>query len=128
MFGLVMVLSVVAAQAQTSVRAKAHIPFDFKIGQKTYQSGEYTLGWSEGVLKIQNRRNGKARLILMNPGKTSRDANVSKLVFDRLNDQYFLSEIITPGGGAKFRKSKREERLAKEAKPLTETVALQKQD
>ncbi len=126
MFGLVMVLSVIAAQAQTVVSAKAHIPFDFKIGQKTYQSGDYNLGWTQSVIKIQNRQNGKPRLVLMNPGEVSQEMNVSKLVFERFNDQCFLAEIITPNGNTKFRKSKLEERLAKEVKPFRETVAMQK--
>jgi hypothetical protein len=126
MFGLVTVLSVIAVYAQTDVRGKAHIPFDFKIGKKNYQSGEYTLGWTtQGVLMIQNRQNGKARVALMNPGNVSREPNVSKLVFERFNDQYFLAEIITPNGSTKFRKSKLEERLAKERRPLRETVAVQ---
>jgi hypothetical protein len=64
----------------------------------------------------------------MNLGKTSRQMNATQLVFERFYDQYFLAEIITPGGNTKFRKSKLEERLAKEGKPFREIVAMQKQD
>ncbi len=126
MFGLVMILSIIAAQAQTVVSTKSHIPFDFKIGQKTYRSGDYNLGWTQSVIKIQNRENRMARLVLMNTGEVSQEMNVFKLVFERFNDQYFLAEIITPNGSTKFRKSKLEERLAKEGKPFRETIAMQK--
>lgn len=41
--GLLAVLAVVSAQAQTDGRYKAQIPFDFSIGGKTYQPGSYLI-------------------------------------------------------------------------------------
>ena len=88
---LVMVLAVSSAHAQTF--AKAHIPFDFNIDQQVYQSGDYTLGWtsasSKKALTIQNQQTGKASVVMVNPKERDNARDVSQLLFNRYNNQYF---------------------------------------
>jgi hypothetical protein len=62
----------------------------------------------------------------VNPKEVTYVTNVSKLLFNRFDNQYFLAEMITPRGGAEFQKSKTELRLAKAAKPVKQTVAMVK--
>ena len=67
LIGMMFLLTVVSAQAQTTGRYRAHIPFDFTIGQETFQAGDYVVSLamptsSHTTLKLWNTTSGKARV------------------------------------------------------------------
>ena len=120
---------IISAQAQMRTQYRAQVPFDFKIGGQAFQAGDYVLGLtdpssSNRTLTIREMNSGKAKIIMMIPKENNERLNVSKLVFNRYNDRYYLSEMITPTLGAKFRKTKNEVMIAEQQKSKSETVAV----
>jgi hypothetical protein len=120
------VLMVPATQAQSIW--KAEIPFDFAVGNKWLPAGEYQVERrSQRVMLIQStdaRSSALAMTIEVHAGKTS---DVTKLVFNRYGDQYFLSKIWTRSSdtGRELTKSRLEREVAAQSrvKPAATTVA-----
>ena len=101
------------------------MPFDFKVGGQTFQAGDYVLGlMNPTALTIRDMKSGNAKFISIMPRENNERLNVSKLVFNRYGDRYYLSEMITPTLGAEFRKTKNEVLIAEKQKSKSETVAV----
>src|SRR5436190_24108489 len=88
--GLVMVL-MVSAQAQY----KVHIPFDFSVGIADLKAGDYVINLtnqssSQQAVTIRETKTGAAKIVLVVPKVTDEMADISKLVFHRYENQYFL--------------------------------------
>ena len=47
LIGMMFLLTVVSAQAQTTGRYRAHIPFDFTIEKETFQAGDYVISFED---------------------------------------------------------------------------------
>jgi len=92
LFALVSSLTIGIASAQERA-VKADVPFDFTVGNKLVPAGTYTISAvSYDVIEVQNSDNHVALLTT-----TTHDPNESKankLVFDKIGDQYFLSEVL----------------------------------
>jgi hypothetical protein len=92
LFALVSSITIGMASAQERA-VKADVPFDFTVANKLVPAGTYTIfPASYGVLKIQNSDSHVAILTT-----TTHDANESKtnkLVFNKIGNQYFLSEVL----------------------------------
>jgi hypothetical protein len=122
--GLVMGL-IISAQAQMRTEYRAHVPFDFKVGGQTFQAGDYVLGlMNQTALTIRDMKSGNAKFISIMPRENNERLNVSKLVFNRYGDRYYLSEMITPTLGAEFRRTKNEVLIAEKQKSKPEAVAV----
>ena len=88
--------------AQISRQYKAHIPFDFTIGNKEVKSGDYLIRPADGVSNqrgviLQELSTGKARLI----GQALISSNVSNkqgsLTFVKSGDAWILRDVMTDG-------------------------------
>jgi hypothetical protein len=106
-----------AAQAQTT-NVKASIPFDFVVGNHAYPAGEYTvksMGESGVAIRIDNADESEKGITLSDVCSSGRPATGTKLVFQRLGNNYFLYQIWTEGSslGREFPKSKTQVQLAK---------------
>lgn len=117
----------VSAQAQTQYRA--HIPFDFNVGNRTLPTGDYVIeltsrSTSQNVLTILETKSGEAKIVQAIPKEANGMSEISKLVFNRYDNEYFLAQMITPTLSAEFRKTKVESRLVKTQKPNRETVTM----
>ena len=117
LFALTVLLLATAAQAQTT-NVKASIPFDFVVGDHAYSAGEYSVKSMaiDGVaIRIDNADESDKGIALSNPCSSGRPATGTKLVFQRLGNNYFLYQIWTEGNstGREFRKSKTQVQLAK---------------
>jgi hypothetical protein len=120
-----------AAQAQLGVQYRAQIPFDFNVGNKTFAAGDYIIGVTDktsgqGSLTIRAAKGGAAKVIMVIPKQTDARRAAARLVFNRYENQYFLTEMITPTLGAEFQKTKIEDRFARERKPKRETVTMKR--
>jgi hypothetical protein len=72
---------------------RATVPFDFTVGDKLLPPGTYEITTAmSGVIEIQNRSKHVAVLTTTSPD--SNKSRISKLVFDKYGNQYFLSEIL----------------------------------
>jgi hypothetical protein len=123
---LVGVLSLVvvagSAFAQT-VYVRGKIPFDFIVGKTTLPSGAYEIrSLNDGPDKTLLLRGPDSHSNVMvgaNRVESFKGSDATKLVFDRVGDQYFLREIWTEGAksGRQFPKGKLESELAMNNSP-----------
>ena len=77
-----------------SEEVKANVPFDFTVANKLLPAGTYSMNKeSTGFIMIKNHDKHIAVLTLVDvDGNQSRDGG--KLIFHKVGDQYFLSEIL----------------------------------
>jgi hypothetical protein len=120
-------LMVPATQAQ-SFTLNAEIPFDFAVGDKWLPAGEYQVKpVSERVTFIQSKDARSSALAMTMPVNAGKTSDVSKLVFNRYGNQYFLSKIWTRSSdtGREFSKSRLEREVAAHTgvKPVVTAVA-----
>src|SRR5437660_1547681 len=125
----------VAAQAQTSgaVELRAHIPFDFKVGNKTMPAGEYTLSRinpsaDTAVLNLRSK-DGRANVNLPIINDIGKAQESSKLTFHQYGNRYFFAQAWVGGdaNGLQAPKSRAERAAQTEMAGIQakiETVAL----
>lgn len=87
---------------------RVNVPFEFVVNGKSLPAATYTIRES-----LPNNKSGVAFLSRETGAlaiATEYDTNVtgSKLVFHRIGDQYFLSDVVTPDGKLHFSQSKSE--------------------
>jgi len=129
----VLAVSSVRAQTNSGPQLSATIPFEFSIGDRTMEQGEYTLtrlNPSSPVKVLQLRRkDGSSSVVIQTIDVVGKISDNAKLVFNRYGDRYFLAQAWMPGdkNGLALRKSRAERRIEQQlagAKANTETVAL----
>ena len=114
---VVMSLLLNATGAYAQSYAKAEVPFAFNVGAKQLPAGTYeirVLGQSPSEIMIRNTETNSAALSI---ARTESPRNTeSKLVFDRIGTQYFLTEVWKGlgAGGMIVPTSKHEQELKKE--------------
>ena len=93
--GVVFGLAVVGVQAQAPSRVEVNLPFEFTAGKTTLKPGMYSIRRLSGERLALRSGDGKSTVILNAPiNMSSSDINsVERLVFDKCEDQYFLSQI-----------------------------------
>jgi hypothetical protein len=85
--------------AGTGAMAQGHavqatVPFDFTVGDKLLPAGTYEI-WSPSTdtIEVQNRDKHVA-MLTTTTYDSHESRNGGELVFDRIGEQYFLSEIL----------------------------------
>ena|SRR5688500_12313804 len=126
---VLILMAVVSAQAQT--RYRVHIPFDFTIGQNSYEAGDYFIDplsphTANNTFGIRDTKGRSSQILIRTPGEDYSRVEKPTLVFNRYDTQYFLAEVRTPSFIVKLSKSKAQERLARIAKAEPKIVALVK--
>jgi hypothetical protein len=108
-----LMLNATGAYAQSYV--KADVPFAFNVGAAQLPAGPYeirVLSQSPNEIMIRNHETGAAALsIARSEGPRNTE---SKLVFDRIGTQYFLTQVWKGAGGMIVPTSKHEQELKKE--------------
>ena len=128
LLALTVLLLATAAQAQTT-NVKASIPFDFVVGDHAYSAGEYTvksIAIDSPAIRVDNADESEKGITLSDACSSGRPATGTKLVFQRLGNNYFLYQVWTAGNslGREFRKSTAQVQLAKNySKPELVIVA-----
>src|SRR5687767_10344917 len=129
--GLVIFIAVASAEAQPQYRA--HIPFDFAIGQKSYKAGDYSIhlvspdsASKAVVIRDSQGRNGY--VILTTGGEDYSRIRTGTLVFDRDGTQYSLSAIRTSFFIVNLPKSKAKGVLVQDQRAQEKVVALVKKN
>jgi hypothetical protein len=106
----------VALLAAASVYAQGpltvQIPFDFHAGATVMRAGEYTVDThaAQGMVRLRSADSKSAVMLLSNNVQARSTPERGKLVFNRYGEDYFLSQVWSPGSdtGREFRKSRRE--------------------
>lgn len=116
--GLSLATAVASANAQSSNKVMANIPFDFVVGDKNLPAGEYSvrpISSSGEAMLIQGTDNGKAAMRLSNTTEQAKNRTHVKLVFHRYGQSYFLAEVWNGDStGRQISKSKQERAVERE--------------
>ena len=95
------------AQALAEGTIEADVPFAFIVGEKTFPAGKYTLKRADdtnpGVLEISNDKGRGTIFFDVETAQAKKDPRQTKLVFEKIGDQYFLSEIWASGTNVGYR-------------------------
>jgi hypothetical protein len=85
------------AQALAEGTIEADVPFAFIVGEKTFPAGKYTLKRADdtnpGILEIRNDNGRGTSFFDAENAQSNENPRQTKLVFEKIGDQYFLSEI-----------------------------------
>lgn len=133
LFLFIAALSIYAA-AQVEDRLQVNIPFDFTVRNKVMPADTYTV-WtpdsvSDGMMALRDDQGHEIYFLTENAEDRTTPAK-SELIFKRLGDRYFLSEIFERGNniGAEVVKSRTEQKLEKEnARSQQASVTIMEQD
>jgi len=107
------------AQIDSDSRIEANVPFAFVVGKTTLPAGKYEIKGIDdntpGVLELRSA-NGRKPIVFETDAARTRDdepATKTELVFDKIGDNYFLSQVWAEGNdsGSQVVKSKMEKRL-----------------
>jgi hypothetical protein len=108
-------LAVAMASAQTAAPAlSAEIPFAFEMAGVTLPAGEYSVTFSTERTWIMVRdldSNDSALAVAFSVYPKDMSADNAKLIFNRYNDRYFLSQVWHPNVMRELPKSKQEREL-----------------
>lgn len=112
---IVALLAVMLASAQTAAPAlSAEIPFAFEMAGVTLPPGEYRVTFSPERTWIMVRdldTNDSALAVAFSVYPKDMSADNVKLIFNRYNDRYFLSQVWHPNVVRELPKSKQEREL-----------------
>jgi hypothetical protein len=117
--GLLLLLTFSSAMAQSDRQTIIHIPFNFTVGEKAFTAGTYVIERnrkdSDTVWVIRHEDNAGKALLLTNPVRSIDTVEETRLVFNKYDDLYFLSEFWIPGSntGRTIQISNRERALEK---------------
>ena len=94
--------AVASANAQLSIPVRAKIPFDFSVGNKKLEAGEYTFSRSSGfgdiwTMLVSSADSSTRMFQSTSAAQVLRPTDDSTLVFHKYGDQYFLEQIWTGG-------------------------------
>lgn len=125
MLSLFVTLATASVYAQSDMKLKVNIPFEFSVRNQVLPAGEYTVRRvSQSVLVIRSA-DSRATQIFSTMGTQSRKTpNESSLVFHRYGDEYFLSAIWTTGNdtGHELSKSPAERELIRAKDKLVKSA------
>ena len=117
--GLLVLLTFSSAFGQSDRQTIIHIPFNFSVGEKSFPSGKYVIernrNNSDTVWVIKHKDDVGSAIVLTRPVRANDVVEETRLVFNRYDDLYFLSEFWIVGGmnGHEVPISKRERALEK---------------
>ena len=87
------------AQGLSEGTVEADVPFAFIVGKKTFPAGKYTFKRADDtnpeVLGISDNSGRRTIFFRADNAEANEYPSQTKLVFDKIGDQYFLSEIWT---------------------------------
>lgn len=110
--GLLVISTVVSANAQATKHYRADIKFDFSIGAKTYESGKYDI-WvvDKTIVLIEDMKGSRRWIATGSPNAADLKREDTVLVFHQYNDRYFLNKVVSNEFGAEMKKSSGEQAL-----------------
>ena len=117
--GLLVLLTFSSAFGQSDRQTIIHIPFNFSVGEKSFPSGKYVIernrNNSDTVWVIRNKDNDRSAIVVTRSARANDVVEETRLVFNRYDDSYFLSEFWIVGGqnGHEIPTSSREKALEK---------------
>jgi hypothetical protein len=123
-FAFAVIFLVVSAGAQSVSKIKTDIPFDFKVGEKSYQAGNYEVsvaGTATGgaLLVLRDSNGNNLRSVVINRTDTGKIGK-SELIFHRYNDEHFLAGVVFGKGSYSLLQSNAEKNAVKNSPDLAD--------
>jgi hypothetical protein len=106
-----------SAQIDSDETIEANIPYAFVIGDRTLPAGKYTIKVSDdmnlNLLVVRSADGRTAAFFQTQDAQANETPRQTELVFNKIGDSYFLSQIWLAGSnqGAELEKSKAEQKL-----------------
>ncbi|MGA9770651.1 MAG: hypothetical protein WBV94_16545 [Blastocatellia bacterium] len=106
-----------SAQIDSDETIVADIPYDFVVRDQTLPAGKYTIKVSDdkdlSVLVLRSANGRRSALFQTQDIQANQTPRKTELVFDKVGDAYFLSQIWLSGSdqGVELEKSKAEQKL-----------------
>ena len=115
----IMLAALMPVRAQSNLRLKATVPFDFVVGNERFPAGEYSVlahTTAQGVLVIRNKDEKTSLITLTHLAQRPFPTGEAMLLFRRFEDQYFLYQVWTSGesSGYELPKSRTERMIEKD--------------
>ena len=124
--GLLVLLTFSSAFGQSDRQTIIHIPFNFSVGEKSFPSGKYVIernrNNSDTVWVIRNTDNDRSAIVVTRSARANDVVEETRLVFNRYDDLYFLSEFWTVGS-----QTGHQVPVSKQERALEKTVAERRQ-
>ena len=107
------------AQIDSGTAVQTNVPFTFMVGDTTLPAGKYEVRGLDdstpGVLELRSA-DGRTSVIIDTENveaKSNQVLNKSELVFDKVGDKYFLSQVWEAGSssGSQLAKSRMQKKL-----------------
>ncbi len=116
MLGLLLTLAVASVHAQSRATIEATIPFDFTVGERSLEPGQYEVTARNEVELIRSKGTRSAAIRLTNSIRSAEPSARTKLVFHRYGQRYFLSEVwaVDENSGRQLVKSRQERAIEKQ--------------
>lgn len=125
----VALLAAASVFAQGSQRLIVQVPFGFHVGNSILPAGEYRVdNAAPSVLRLRSDDSKSSVMILTHLVQKGNAPGKGQLVFNKYGDEYFLSQVWSPGDntGSELRKTKREFDVAASARRGTESILARK--
>ena len=92
---LALAAAAISANAQSTNKVVANVPFEFSVGYKTMPAAEYSVQAipSANGLMIQSADGKNSALRLSDATERIKDKTHARLVFHRYGERYFLAEV-----------------------------------
>src|SRR5215217_6528688 len=123
--GLLVLLTFSSAFGQSDRQTIIHIPFNFSVGERNFPSGKYVIernrNDSDTVWVIRHKDDVGSAILLTRPVRANDVVEETRLVFNRYDDLYFLSEFWVVGS-----QTGREIPISKRERTLEKAVAVQR--
>ena len=96
---LLFALPALSVAQVTPTKVIADISFDFHVGKEVLPAGSYSfsLGDKPGIVTIANTASGKGIMATVLTRLSQWPGNEASVVFDKMGDQHYLSELHAPG-------------------------------
>jgi hypothetical protein len=89
----VMVLGI-AQSARADEEVVARVPFDFIVGGQRLPAGKYLVTQNRALVSIESTDRRHFVFVLMNPMSTNEAWTAPRLVFERIGEDHFLSQVV----------------------------------
>ena len=117
LLSLLVIFGAASANAQSGFGVDVEIPFDFSVGDQSYEAGNYivkvdSLTTGTATLTIRDTKTDEVQRVLLN-GNGDQAVGDIKLVFDNIAGRRVLTKVRTPSRGYALVRSKSEKNADK---------------
>ncbi len=128
--GIIFLLLSISVNAQSRSTMKVNIPFRFIVAGDVFEAGDYTIErfnpQKRSMMILKSVEGDIKKVFLTNSVKAEKIVETSNLVFTKIDDSYFLSQIWadSTNNGFELLKSKQERKMKRLAEVNTEKIML----